>query len=132
MYFQTMDIKDNRKINILSATLSVFFGENMNLVRIKFFNLFIFICTFYAKFGLLCFEKLVASLPIEISNIKVTSKETMFTLTLKLFMIYNFYLSFTTLISRYLPNSISQLSSKGLKPPQSKKVYSPKYILLLA
>jgi hypothetical protein len=101
----------------------------MNLVRIKFLA---YLSVLSAKFGLFCLEKLVASLPIEISNVKVTSEGTVFTLTLKLLIIYNFYLSFTTLISRYLPNSISQLSSNGLKPPQSKKVYSPKYILLLA
>ena len=56
--FLTMNIKDNNKINFLSATLAGFFGESMNLARIKFFGLFI---SALCKVQTVCFEKLASS-----------------------------------------------------------------------
>jgi len=53
-----MNIKDNSKINFLSATLAGFFGESMNLARIKFFGLFI---SALCKVQTVCFEKLATS-----------------------------------------------------------------------
>ena len=53
-----MNIKDNNKINFLSATLAGFFGESMNLARIKFFGLFI---SALCKVQTVCFEKLASS-----------------------------------------------------------------------
>lgn len=53
-----MNIKDTNKINVLTATLAGFFGEKMNLARIKFFGLFI---SALCKVQTVCFEKLAAS-----------------------------------------------------------------------
>jgi len=53
-----MNIKDNSKINVLSTVLTGFFGEKMNLARIKFFGLFI---SALCKVQTVCFEKLAAS-----------------------------------------------------------------------
>jgi len=53
-----MNIKDKNKINILSDTLIEFFGNRMNLARIKFFGLFI---SALCKVQTVCFEKLATS-----------------------------------------------------------------------
>jgi hypothetical protein len=50
-----MNIKDDIKINVLSETLAGFFGESMNLARIKFFGLFI---SALCKVQTVCFERL--------------------------------------------------------------------------
>jgi hypothetical protein len=52
-----MNIKDKSKINLLSETLAEFFGESMNLARIKFFGLFI---SALCKVQTVCFERLAA------------------------------------------------------------------------
>ena len=52
-----MNIKDKNKINVLSVTLAGFFGESMNLARIKFFGLFI---SALCKVQTVCFERLAA------------------------------------------------------------------------
>ena len=62
-----MNIKDNSKINFLSATLAGFFGESMNLARIKFFGLFI---SALCKVQTVCFEKLAGSFD---SDVKMDS-----------------------------------------------------------
>ncbi len=49
-----MNIKAENKINILSGTLSGFFGDKMNLARIKFFGLLI---SALCKFQAVSFEK---------------------------------------------------------------------------
>jgi len=65
--FLTMNIKDNNKINVLSVTLAGFFGESMNLARIKFFGLFI---SALCKVQTVCFERIAAGFD---SNAKVDS-----------------------------------------------------------
>jgi hypothetical protein len=49
-----MNFKAENKINILSNTLSGFFGDKMNLARIKFLGLFI---SALCKVQTVCFEK---------------------------------------------------------------------------
>jgi len=51
-----MDTKVESKVTILSDTLKEFFGNKMNLARIKFFGLFI---SALCKVQTVCFEKLV-------------------------------------------------------------------------
>jgi hypothetical protein len=58
-----MNIKAENKINILSTTLSAFFGDKMNLARIKFFGLFI---SALCKVQTVCFEKLAGSFDSEV------------------------------------------------------------------
>ncbi len=53
-----MNIRSNNKSIILTNTLEEFFGENMNLSRIKFFGLFI---SALCKVQTVCFEKLAAA-----------------------------------------------------------------------
>jgi hypothetical protein len=53
-----MNTKVNNKNSILSSTLFGFFGNEMNLARIKFFGLFI---SALCKVQTVCFEKLAAS-----------------------------------------------------------------------
>ena len=62
-----MNTKVESKSSILSATLEPFFGEKMNLARIKFFGLFI--CAL-CKVQTVCFERLAASFE---SSVKVDS-----------------------------------------------------------
>jgi len=62
-----MNTKDENKINILSSTLAIFFGDKMNLARIKFFGLLI---SALCKVQTVCFEKLAASFD---SDVKVCS-----------------------------------------------------------
>jgi len=50
-----MNTKVENKVNILSDTLAEFFGDKMNLARIKFFGLFI---SALCKVQTVCFEKL--------------------------------------------------------------------------
>jgi hypothetical protein len=50
-----MDIKVENKVTLLSDTLKEFFGNKMNLARIKFFGLFI---SALCKVQTVCFEKL--------------------------------------------------------------------------
>ncbi|MCU0461357.1 MAG: hypothetical protein MUF36_04995 [Bacteroidales bacterium] len=50
-----MKIKVENKVTVLSDTLKEFFGDKMNLARIKFFGLFI---SALCKVQTLCFEKL--------------------------------------------------------------------------
>jgi hypothetical protein len=57
-----MNTKAETKINVLSDTLAEFFGNNMNLARIKFFGLFI--CAL-CKVQTVCFEKLAVSFDAE-------------------------------------------------------------------
>jgi hypothetical protein len=56
--FLTMDIKVENKVTVLSDTLKEFFGDKMNLARIKFFGLFI---SALCKVQTVCFEKLACS-----------------------------------------------------------------------
>ena len=56
--YHTMNTKVESKSSILSVTLEEFFGEKMNLARIKFFGLFI--CAL-CKVQTVCFEKLAVS-----------------------------------------------------------------------
>jgi len=56
-----MNTKAEIKINLLSDTLTEFFGSNMNLARIKFFGLFI---TALCKVQTVCFEKLACSFDV--------------------------------------------------------------------
>jgi hypothetical protein len=53
-----MNTKAENKVKILSDTLAKFFGDNMNLARIKFFGLFI---SALCKVQTVCFEKLACS-----------------------------------------------------------------------
>ena len=53
-----MDTKVESKVTILSDTLKKFFGNKMNLARIKFFGLFI---SALCKVQTVCFEKLACS-----------------------------------------------------------------------
>ena len=53
-----MNTKVENKVKILSDTLAEFFGDNMNLARIKFFGLFI---SALCKVQTVCFEKLACS-----------------------------------------------------------------------
>ena len=53
-----MNIKANNKVTVLSDTLKEFFGDKMNLARIKFFGLFI---SALCKVQTVCFEKLACS-----------------------------------------------------------------------
>jgi len=62
-----MKIKVENKVSILSATLAEYFGDNMNLARIKFFGLFI--CAL-CKVQTVCFEKLAVSFD---SDVRVDS-----------------------------------------------------------
>lgn len=57
-----MNIKDESKISILSSTLDIFFGDKINLARIKFFGLFI---SALCKVQTVCFEKLATSFDTE-------------------------------------------------------------------
>lgn len=57
-----MKIKVENKVSILSATLAEYFGDNMNLARIKFFGLFI---SALCKVQTVCFEKLAVSFDSE-------------------------------------------------------------------
>jgi len=57
-----MNTKDSNKINVLSLTLAEFFGERMNLARIKFFGLFI---SALCKVQTVCFEKLATGFDSE-------------------------------------------------------------------
>ena len=50
-----MKIKVENKVTVLSDTLKEFFGDKMNLARIKFFGLFI---SALCKVQTVCFEKL--------------------------------------------------------------------------
>ena len=50
-----MKIKAENKVTVLSDTLKEFFGDKMNLARIKFFGLFI---SALCKVQTVCFEKL--------------------------------------------------------------------------
>jgi len=50
-----MSIKVENKVTVLSDTLKEFFGDKMNLARIKFFGLFI---SSLCKVQTVCFEKL--------------------------------------------------------------------------
>ncbi len=53
-----MNNKVENKVKILSDKFTEFFGDNMNLIRIKFFGLFISaLCKVQTK----CFEKLACS-----------------------------------------------------------------------
>jgi hypothetical protein len=62
-----MKIKVENKVTVLSDTLKEFFGNKMNLARIKFFGLFIIaLC----KVQTVCFEKLAFSFD---SNAKADS-----------------------------------------------------------
>jgi hypothetical protein len=62
-----MNTKVENKVKILSDTLAEFFGDNMNLARIKFFGLFI---SALCKVQTVCFEKLACSFD---SNARVDS-----------------------------------------------------------
>ena len=62
-----MKIKVENKVTILSDTLKEFFGDKMNLARIKFFGLFI---SALCKVQTVCFEKLACSFE---SNAKADS-----------------------------------------------------------
>jgi hypothetical protein len=53
-----MNTKVENKVTILSNTLTEFFGDKMNLARIKFFGLFI---SALCKVQTVCFEKLACS-----------------------------------------------------------------------
>jgi len=53
-----MKIKVENKVTVLSDTLKEFFGDKMNLARIKFFGLFI---SALCKVQTVCFEKLACS-----------------------------------------------------------------------
>ena len=54
-----MNTKVENKVTVLSDTLKEFFGDKMNLARIKFFGLFI---SALCKVQTVCFEKLACSL----------------------------------------------------------------------
>ena len=58
-----MNIKANNKVTVLSDTLKEFFGDKMNLARIKFFGLFI---SALCKVQTVCFEKLACSFEVSI------------------------------------------------------------------
>jgi len=62
-----MNTKVENKVKILSDTLAEFFGDKMNLARIKFFGLFI---SALCKVQTVCFEKLACSFD---SNVRVDS-----------------------------------------------------------
>jgi hypothetical protein len=62
-----MKIKVENKVTIISDTLTEFFGDNMNLARIKFFGLFI---SALCKVQTVCFEKLACSFD---TNVKADS-----------------------------------------------------------
>jgi len=62
-----MNTKAENKVNILSDTLKEFFGDKMNLARIKFFGLFI---SALCKVQTVCFEKLACSFD---SDVRVDS-----------------------------------------------------------
>ena len=62
-----MDTKVENKVTILSDTLKEFFGDKMNLARIKFFGLFI---SALCKVQTVCFEKLACSFD---TNVRVDS-----------------------------------------------------------
>jgi hypothetical protein len=53
-----MNTKAENKVTILSNTLKEFFGDNMNLARIKFFVLFI---SALCRVQTFCFEKLACN-----------------------------------------------------------------------
>jgi hypothetical protein len=59
-----MKIKVENKVTVLSDTLKEFFGDKMNLARIKFFGLFI---SALCKVQTVCFEKLASSVKAESS-----------------------------------------------------------------
>jgi hypothetical protein len=62
-----MKIKVENKVTLLSDTLKEFFGDKMNLARIKFFGLFI---SALCKVQTVCFEKLACGFD---SNVKTES-----------------------------------------------------------
>jgi len=62
-----MNTKVENKVTILSDTLKEFFGDKMNLARIKFFGLFI---SALCKVQTVCFEKLACSFE---TNVRVDS-----------------------------------------------------------
>lgn len=62
-----MKIKVENKVTVLSDTLKEFFGDKMNLARIKFFGLFI---SALCKVQTVCFEKLACGFD---SNVKAES-----------------------------------------------------------
>jgi hypothetical protein len=62
-----MNTKVENKVTILSDTLKEFFGDKMNLARIKFFGLFI---SALCKVQTVCFEKLACSFD---TNVRVDS-----------------------------------------------------------
>ena len=58
-----MNTKAENKVIILSDTLAEFFGDKMNLARIKFFGLFI---SALCKVQTVCFEKLAVGFGSEV------------------------------------------------------------------
>ena len=62
-----MTTKVENKVTVLSDTLKEFFGDKMNLARIKFFGLFI---SALCKVQTVCFEKLACSFE---TNVRVDS-----------------------------------------------------------